>query len=652
MFIMYLVLAKSSTKPYPASTHRLSRDRTTMYQSDLKETSPSADLVKDLYKPLPVTPSFEKEDHIIELLVEDSFEAFKKHVESAQNEGPKANLRDLFHESHAYWRDTLALTWHLRTFEGSTRAGNALDAASRERGMRDMVVVKDSIRVVRPQPELSWIEFLFDFKTSSPKADCRGKMMLLYTPGEHGLWSTKIWIMSTWLVDLADFPQMEERLRIPPEPQSDDRYLTTDVLIVGAGNWGLTLASRLKTLGVNCILVDKNEHIGDNWAKRYDNMKFHVPKSFAETPYIQYPGECPDRLTRDDLAAQMRRFAKELQLEDSVLTGTTITRTTYDSDGKVWSVELNTGKHVTSRHVVLATGILSSAPYEPLMVDPGRYEGIEFHSVDFRNSESLEGYGVKTVTIVGSANTAFDVAQDCHDRGYQVTMIQRSPTLIVPWEYYVPEGLGMYNHLPVEVADANIFGGPFAVGCQMLAGVHARLAAAEPDRFAELKKTGFQVMDCTQGDLMANLLGRHGGHYVDIGGSALAASSNFRVLSSVEPMYYTRKGILVVPKGEDGPKEEVVSDAIIWCTGFSDLDMRNVAAEILGKGGDEVRDAMETTWGLSMEGEHRGMFVRQKGLKNFWVVGGGCAHQRWYSRVVAWQIKAELEHILPDPYLD
>lgn len=49
---------------------------------------------------------------------------------------------------------------------------------------------------------------------------------------------------------------------------------------------GLLLAGRLKALDVDYVVIDRNERVGDNWALRYDCMRFHVYKSFCETPYI------------------------------------------------------------------------------------------------------------------------------------------------------------------------------------------------------------------------------------------------------------------------------------------------------------------------------------------------------------------------------
>ena len=38
---------------------------------------------------------------------------------------------------------------------------------------------------------------------------------------------------------------------------------------------GLSAAARLKFLGINALVVEKNERIGDNWRNRYDSLCLH-----------------------------------------------------------------------------------------------------------------------------------------------------------------------------------------------------------------------------------------------------------------------------------------------------------------------------------------------------------------------------------------
>lgn len=51
-------------------------------------------------------------------------------------------------------------------------------------------------------------------------------------------------------------------------------------------NSGVALSARLKALGVESVLAEQNPRVGDNWALRYDCMKFHIPTSFCDLPYM------------------------------------------------------------------------------------------------------------------------------------------------------------------------------------------------------------------------------------------------------------------------------------------------------------------------------------------------------------------------------
>lgn len=46
------------------------------------------------------------------------------------------------------------------------------------------------------------------------------------------------------------------------------------------------LAARLKTLGVDSVMAERNPRPGDNWALRYDCMRFHIPTSFCDLPFM------------------------------------------------------------------------------------------------------------------------------------------------------------------------------------------------------------------------------------------------------------------------------------------------------------------------------------------------------------------------------
>lgn len=250
--------------------------------------------------------------------------------------------------------------------------------------------------------------------------------------------------------------------------------------------------------------------------------------------------------------------------------------------------------------------------------------------------------------IVGSANTAFDILEDCHSAGLKTTMVVRSPTYIIPLAYICDKrGLGAYE-LGVDLGDKLYQTTPTVVDSQLGRGLMGLLASQEPDRYKALAAAGFPVLDSTHADadLLHNLLERAGGHYVDTDGTRLIVEGKARVKANVEPVAYTASGLRL----NDGSALE--TDAVVWCTGFADKNVRATAAAVLG-GNEEARAIaarLDATWGLDAEGEIRGMWKRHRHVDNYWVMGGFTSQHRWHSRTLALQIKAAMEGVLPPAY--
>lgn len=489
-----------------------------------------------------------------------------------------------------------------------------------------------------------FIDCSLTFKTGSPAAKCSGRILLLpVKTGETLAW--KIWILSTKLETLDIQSEDEALLETSGRKLDSAEPLETDVFIVGGGNAAVALAARLKALGVDSIMAERNANVGDNWALRYDSLKFHVPTSFCELPYMNYDKELqsPHHLSKNDLAEQVRRYVETFHL--NVVNSAEITQTTQMPD-KRWRVEFRTptGAYtVIAKHLVQATGIASQKPYSPPMADEEIYKGISIHSAQFKNGEQLKTQGVKTVLVVGSANTGFDVLQDCYGAGLKPTMVVRSPTYIVPVEYVCDKmSLGAYD-FGVEAGDRMFLTLPAAVDGQLGRNLFAHFASQEPQRYEALAKAGFPVYDsrAPEAAMMHNLIERAGGHYVDVGGTALLSEGKAGVKAGVEPVGYTATGL----RFSDGTT--VDADAVVWCTGFADTDARTVVAEIL-----KTELPVDATWGIDEEGEIRGMWKRHLLVDNYWIMGGYTQQHRFHSRTLALQIKAALEGILPPAYRD
>ncbi|KAF4955915.1 hypothetical protein FSARC_11730 [Fusarium sarcochroum] len=575
-----------------------------------------------------------------------------------------AALQACFFTEQAYWKDALAFTSHLRTFFTPSTIATNLFATNEARGFTQEWRLEGAI-FIPATPVLQFIDVSLSFRTASPAATCSGRFLLLPVKTSSGTLEWKIWILSTKLENLDIHPENESLLRLPGRNLDGVEEIETDVFIIGGGNSAAALAARLKTLGVNSVMAERNAHVGDNWALRYDCMKFHVPTSFCELPYMDYEQRFQGTylLGKDDLADQLRRFVAAFNL--NVITSAKIQSTVYDKSTGRWTIKFQTPnglRTATAKQLVQATGIASQKPYVPTIADEQLYKGISIHSTTYKNGRQLADQGVKSVLIIGSANTGFDILGDCHAAGLETTMVVRSPTYIVPLEYVCNEiSLGAYN-LGVAAADRMFLTLPAVVDGQLARNLFRMLASQEPDRYAALKAVGFPVLDSAEPNqsLYSNLIEKAGGHYVDAGVTDLLAQGKAAFKAGVEPVAFTETGLHF----SDGSTAD--ADAVIWCTGFADRDTRDVVAEVLGGessttngvsdcdknllGPREIAASIDATWGIDAEGEIRGMWKRHLRLGNYWVMGGYTQQHRWHSRTLALQIKAALEGVLPPAY--
>ena len=178
---------------------------------------------------------------------------------------------------YGWWRDLLALTWDIRTFHGANKIKKFLD----DRLSQSQLSVDSKILVAmvgKPLPELPLLVVQFTFETTGGVGVATVNLVL--TPA--GVWQafticTELeTIKGTQTTfgpgrdarSLRGNEWMAERIK---EQAFEDR--DPEVLIVGAGQAGLFVAARLKSMGVKSLIVDKHARVGDQWRERYDSLR-------------------------------------------------------------------------------------------------------------------------------------------------------------------------------------------------------------------------------------------------------------------------------------------------------------------------------------------------------------------------------------------
>ena len=96
------------------------------------------------------------------------------------------------------------------------------------------------------------------------------------------------------------------------------------------------------------------------------------------------------------------------------------------------------------RHIIQATGHSGEAAFPSDIAGIGDFKGDTLvHSSQFQGPKA-NAKGKKAV-IIGSCNSAHDIAQDFYEHGYDVTMVQRSSTLVVSSSNILKALSGIYS---------------------------------------------------------------------------------------------------------------------------------------------------------------------------------------------------------------
>ena len=95
-----------------------------------------------------------------------------------------------------------------------------------------------------------------------------------------------------------------------------------DVLIIGAGQAGLTLGYHLQKTPLSFQLVERHEDIGASWRERYDSLVLFTPRAYSALPGLALDGAQDGYPGKDEVADYLAKYARHFDLP--VRTGTSI----------------------------------------------------------------------------------------------------------------------------------------------------------------------------------------------------------------------------------------------------------------------------------------------------------------------------------------
>jgi cation diffusion facilitator CzcD-associated flavoprotein CzcO len=555
-------------------------------------------------------------------------------------------LQTLFHPD-SFWRDVLALSWNIQTINSADAIRKELKARARSAAPSGFAVDPDRRaprKVMRAGTQS--IEAIFRFETTVGRGN--GIVRLIPDPADGN--TLKAWTLLTELGELKGF---EEQLGVQrPRGNAYSRdfrgpnwldlrkaatgYTDRDptVLVIGGGQSGLCIAARLKQLHVDTLIVDREARIGDNWRKRYHALTLHNQVQVNHLPYMPFPPNWPTYIPKDKLANWFEAYVESLEL--NFWTATEFEGGSYDEKEQRWTVTLRRAdgsrRTMHPRHVVLATGV-SGIPNVPDIPSLKHFAGKTMHSSQYDDGENWKG---KRAIVIGTGNSGHDIAQDLYSNGAKVTLVQRSPTLIVSIEPSAQLVYAPYNEGTLEDNDLIATSMPLPLARKSHALVTEKSKELDRELLEDLARVGFKL-DFGEDNTgwQFKYLTRGGGYYFNVGCSDLIVKGEIALTQFADVESFVADGARL----KSG--ETIAADLIVLATGYKRQE------ELVRKlFGEAVADRVGTIWGFGDQQELRNMYTRT-GQPGLWFIAGGLAQCRIGSKHLALQIKAIEEGLLP-----
>ncbi|GAA1615763.1 MSMEG_0569 family flavin-dependent oxidoreductase [Actinoplanes couchii] len=185
------------------------------------------------------------------------------------------------------------------------------------------------------------------------------------------------------------------------------------VVVVGGGQAGLSMSWHLGRLGVDHVVLERDQ-AGHEWRdRRWDSFCLVTPNWQVDLPGFPYAGDDPDGFMSgaevvEHLEAYAASFAPPLRQ------GVTVTRLRRTAAG-IFALQTSDGD-LTADQVVVATGPYH-APAVPRLAERLPAGITQLHSSEYRRASQLPD---GDVLVVGTGQSGCQIAEDLHLAGRRV----------------------------------------------------------------------------------------------------------------------------------------------------------------------------------------------------------------------------------------
>jgi putative flavoprotein involved in K+ transport len=174
-----------------------------------------------------------------------------------------------------------------------------------------------------------------------------------------------------------------------------------DTIVIGGGQAGLATGYYLQKQGVNFIILDASQRIGDSWRNRWDSLQLFTPARYSGLPGMPFPAPPHSFPTKDDMADYLEAYAAEYHLP--VQNRTRVDRL-YRENG---SFIVRAGERQLKADNIVVAMSNWQKPNVPAFASELDETIVQMHSSEYKNLSQLRD---GDVLVVGAGNSGAEIA--------------------------------------------------------------------------------------------------------------------------------------------------------------------------------------------------------------------------------------------------